>query len=102
MAEESGKSNPHKDISDKDVEEWFKKKFTEEWDKDECCKKGKKDKMYKTGAGTGAGIYCLGFIGAIVYYIGASASFWDGVIGILKSFVWPAFLVHGLLNFLGI
>ena len=101
MEEESGKSNPHKDISDKDVEEWYKKKFTEECGKDGKFKHGKKDKEYKTGAGTGDDLYFLGLIGAVVYYIGASSSFWDGVLGILKAIVWPAFLVHGLLGLIG-
>ena len=92
------------EISDKDVEDWFKKKF-EDWADDGkkgCCKKSHKGKAYKTGAGAGGGIYCLGFIGAIVYYIGAATSFWVGVLGVLKSFVWQAFLVHGLMKYLGL
>jgi len=40
------------------------------------------------------GVYCLGFIGAAVYYIGAATTFWMGVLGFLKALVWPAFLVH--------
>jgi len=46
-------------------------------------------------------VYCLGFIGAAVYYISHAAGFGMGVIGFLKAIVWPAFLVHGLLTFLG-
>lgn len=46
------------------------------------------------------GIYGLGFIGAAVYYIGHAAGFWDGVLGLLKSFVWPAFLVYKLMEYL--
>ncbi len=49
---------------------------------------------------TGA-VYGLGFIGAAVYYISTSTSFWMGVLGILKSLVWPAFLVFELLKYLG-
>lgn len=86
-----------KEISDKDVEEWFKKKFSEDWSKG--CKKSKKDVVYKSAGG---GVYCIGFIGAAVYYIGAATSFWVGVLGFLKAMVWPAFLVHGLLKFLGL
>jgi len=52
--------------------------------------------------GTSGAIYFLGWIGALVYYISNAASFWMGVIGVLKAFVWPAFLVHGLLKFLGL
>ena len=46
-------------------------------------------------------VYCLGVIGAAVYYIGAATSFWMGVLGFLKALVWPAFVVYELLKFLG-
>jgi len=46
----------------------------------------------------GGGIYFLGFIGAAVYYIQQSATFWQGVVGVLKALVWPVFLVHKLLG----
>ncbi|MBA7500615.1 hypothetical protein ES704_03375 [subsurface metagenome] len=46
-------------------------------------------------------VYCLGFIGAAVYYISNATGFGMGVIGFLKAIVWPAFLVHELLTFLG-
>ena len=49
----------------------------------------------------GSGIYGLGFIGAVIYYISTAASFWTGVLGILKAIVWPAFLIYELLKFLG-
>jgi hypothetical protein len=49
----------------------------------------------------GGAVYGFGFIGALVYYISNATSFWMGVLGILKAIVWPAFLVHGLLKFLG-
>jgi hypothetical protein len=45
-------------------------------------------------------MYFLGWLGALVYYIQAATGFWGGVLGILKSFVWPAFLVYELLKFL--
>ncbi len=51
--------------------------------------------------GTAGMVYCLGFIGAAVYYIGHATGFWIGVLGFLKALVWPAFLVHGALKFLG-
>jgi hypothetical protein len=50
--------------------------------------------------GTGGAIYGLGFIGAVIYYIQHADSFWVGLIGLLKSIVWPAFLVYKLLGFL--
>ncbi len=51
-------------------------------------------------AGASGGLYGLGFIGALVYYIVHATSFLGGVIGVLKSLVWPAFLVYELLAFL--
>ena len=45
--------------------------------------------------------YCLGLIGAAVYYIAAATGFWVGVLGVLKALVWPVFLVHGLLTLIG-
>jgi hypothetical protein len=56
-----------------------------------------KVKVVKEGGGGGA-IYCLGLIGAVIYYIQAADGFWMGVLGILKAFVWPAFLVYELLK----
>lgn len=50
---------------------------------------------------TGGAVYGLGFIGAAVYYIQASSSFWGGVLGFLKALVWPAFLVYEALRSLG-
>ncbi|HWB35947.1 MAG TPA: hypothetical protein VHA75_07980 [Rugosimonospora sp.] len=47
----------------------------------------------------GNGVYLLGLIGALVYYIQQADGFWDGVLGILKALVWPAFLVYQVLKF---
>lgn len=46
-------------------------------------------------------VYCLGFIGAAVYYIQAATTFGGGVVGFLKALVWPAFVIYDLLKFLG-
>jgi len=54
--------------------------------------------VYEHGSGA---FYFFGFIGATVYYISHATGFWMGVLGFLKAIVWPAFLVHGLLKFLG-
>lgn len=56
--------------------------------------------MSRAGNGAMGGAYCLGFIGALVYYIGHAPTFWIGVVGVLKAIVWPAFLVYNLLAFL--
>ena len=51
-------------------------------------------------SGPAGAVYGLGFIGALVYFIGHAASFWGGVLGFLKAIVWPAFLVYELLKHL--
>jgi hypothetical protein len=51
-----------------------------------------------TGGTTGNAVYGLGLIGALVYYIQAAGGFWEGVLGVLKALVWPAFLVYELLK----
>jgi len=62
------------------------------------CKHGKADKYNGHCGACGGGIYFLGFIGSAVFYLQQSATFWQGVVGILKAFVWPAFLVYKLLG----
>ena len=47
-----------------------------------------------------APIYGLGFIGALVYYLGHATTFWIGVLGFFKAVVWPAMLVYELLKYL--
>ncbi len=46
-------------------------------------------------------IYGLGFLGAAVYFILHATSFWMGVVGFLKSLVWPAFLVYEAFKYFG-
>lgn len=48
------------------------------------------------------GIYGLGFLGAAIYYITTATGFWNGVWGVIKALVWPAFLVYELFKFLGL
>ncbi len=50
--------------------------------------------------GAAGGVYGLGFIGAAVYFLQHAATFWAGVIGIVKAVFWPAVLVYYLLAFL--
>lgn len=58
---------------------------------DGCFGSGKKTATQNGSAGA---VWFLGFIGAVVYYIKYADGFWDGVLGVLKAFVWPAFLVY--------
>lgn len=50
------------------------------------------------GRGGGDAVYGIGLIGALVYYIQQADGFWQGVLGVFKSLVWPAFLVYDLLK----
>ena len=61
-----------------------------------CC--GSKSNM---SCSAGDAIYCLGIIGAAVYYITTATGFWNGVWGLIKAFLWPAFVVFEVLKYLG-
>ncbi|MFC1618184.1 hypothetical protein ACFL2B_02795 [Patescibacteria group bacterium] len=80
---------------EKKVEDWAKKmenKDCGDWKKE-------KKKGHFTNSAMSA-VYCLGFIGAAVYYIGHAENFGWGVVGFLQALVWPAFVVYDLLNFI--
>lgn len=63
----------------------------------------KQVKIINKHVGGGGGVvYGLGFVGALVYYLQHAATFWGGIIGILKAFVWPAFLIYKLFELLKI
>jgi hypothetical protein len=53
----------------------------------------------RAGRSGGDVVYALGLIGALIFYIQQADGFWQGVLGILKALVWPAFLVYELLKF---
>lgn len=63
------------------------------------CKDNKGIKKH-AGSGAAGTIWFLGFVGATVYFIQQATSFGEGVIGLLKALVWPAFLIYSLLEFL--
>ncbi len=50
--------------------------------------------------GVSSAIYGLGVIGAAVYFVQHSDSFWTGVLGLLKAIAWPALVVYKLLEIL--
>ncbi len=62
---------------------------------------GCKKKEVVKSHGFGGGFYFLGFLGALIYYISTSTSFWDGLFGFFKALLWPAALIYQLLVFLG-
>jgi hypothetical protein len=49
--------------------------------------------------GCAGGFFVMGFIGAAVYFIQHSHSFWEGAIGILKAIIWPALVAYKVLEF---
>lgn len=65
------------------------------------AKENKCDCKPSKGGAFGGGAYFLGFVGAAIYFIQHSATFWLGVLGFLKALVWPVFLVYELMKFLG-
>jgi len=48
----------------------------------------------------GGGLYFVAFIGAAVYYVQQSHTFWLGVLGVLKALVWPAMLIYKVFTML--
>ncbi len=62
-------------------------------------KKKWKKMHHKGGASM---IYVFGFFGAAVYFLQQATTLWEGLIGLLKSFVWPAVLIYKLLESLKI
>lgn len=60
-----------------------------------------KDKYKNSGgAASSDAVYGMGLIGALVFYIQAASGFWAVILAILKSLVWPAFVVYDLLKFI--
>lgn len=59
----------------------------------------KQCKMHEHG---GEAVYGLGVIGAGVYFISHATGFVAGLVGLLKAFVWPAFLVYEVMKYLNI
>ncbi len=58
---------------------------------------------HRSAAGTASasgGLYGLGFVGALVYFVSTATTFGMGVLGVLKALVWPAFLVYELMKML--
>ncbi len=51
-------------------------------------------------SGVSGGMYGLGFIGALVYFIQQATTFWMGVLGFFKAIFWPAVLIYKLLEYL--
>ncbi|MFD2872946.1 hypothetical protein ACFS5N_10740 [Mucilaginibacter ximonensis] len=45
-------------------------------------------------------IYGIAFLGALVYFIQHSTTFWGGVLGFFKAVFWPALVLYKVLELL--
>jgi len=61
---------------------------------------GSKPRASSTACKGGAGgIWFLGFIGAFFYYLHThSGTFWLVLLAVMKSVVWPAFVVYHVMS----
>jgi hypothetical protein len=57
-----------------------------------------KKKVYSSNSGA---FYGLGIIGALVYYLQQANTLGQGVMGVLKAILWPAFFVYRIYQYLG-
>ena len=58
------------------------------------------NQKWNRATSSSGGIYCLAFIGALIFFIQQASTFWEGVLGILKAAVWPAILIYKCLEFM--
>jgi hypothetical protein len=79
-------------------------KIDQEIEKEGCECGEKKNHWHHKGGGASGGnaVYGLGFIGALIYFIGHATSFWMGVLGVLKAIIWPVLLVYKALGLAGL
>jgi hypothetical protein len=89
----SVKNTIKKETPEEKIESGFKELYERECKKNKC--KPKTIQHCHDGA-----FYFLGFIGAAIYYLLNATGFWNGVLGLLKAFIWPVFLVYELFKFL--
>ncbi len=57
-----------------------------------------KSKSKSTSDGMGTMLYFVGFVGSVVYWMQAAEGFGAVITGVLKSMVWPAYIVYKLLE----
>jgi hypothetical protein len=69
-------------------------------DENEASEKKRCNNKHVNANSSSGAVYGMAFIGAAVYFIQHSATFWMGALGILKALVWPAILVYKLLEYL--
>lgn len=75
---------------------WSGPEFWKDWGK-------KKEKKHGGSGGSSGALYFVGFVGSIVYWMQAAVGFGAVITAILKSMIWPAYIVYKLLeNFYGV
>jgi hypothetical protein len=87
------------DTKSKELED---EKDWKDWDNYQWRRWGRRH-HHKRGCGGGCGggaVYGLGFVGALIFFIGNATTFWGGVLGFFQALVWPAFLVYEALKVL--
>jgi len=85
---------PANKSKDPEIEIKAKLSNTDEW------KTWHKSKHTKTAAkqGTTGALYFVGFIGSLIYWLQAAVGFGAVCTAVLKSLVWPAYIVYKLLE----
>lgn len=58
-----------------------------------CCDWKKMHRHHHRGCGGGCGVYGLGVVGVLFYYLPHCVTFSDYAWGIFKALVWPAYLI---------
>jgi hypothetical protein len=61
----------------------------------------RRDKKTVYRGGASETVYGLGFLGALIYYIGHATTLWIGLLGFFKAIFWPAILVYEALHYFG-
>jgi len=64
--------------------------------------KEKRSKMMKHRGGPMRVAFFFAWVGALFYFEGIAYGFWASVLAVLKSIVWPAYVVHAVLGLLHI
>lgn len=70
-----------------------------------CKEKSSKNcncKMSFPCSNGGGAFYGLGLFGAAVYYFQQVASLQDGLLALLKTILWPAFLIYQVLQMINV
>lgn len=71
-----------------------------------CACNAKPSKMRRGKPAGNAGptgyIFFMGWVGAVIYFVGQVDGFWPIILAVLKSFVWPAYVLYHVLGLLNI